>query len=277
MNRREAPKLAKASIKILKKILKEKLSKKEIDHLTTYMQYQEDDGTVQGGVDRKEVKLEGKMAESTHYNCLKSLIEKGIYETNEYKDIILVDNNFIGENGALDFHENNYVELPNFIHEYKFKSAPVQVKRLIIYFLLCGTKSQYKTFNGETIQKALGLNRPEKMYMVLRQLSGFDWFYVVETCIEDQLTGKKSYQFQVKLKIQYAGTSRFEHNKKAENKVRNILKKKRILYTPKALADLAQLLNEYKDKFFDCLKHLNQLTAQGKIFRQIICRNIALS
>lgn len=260
---------------MLKKILQEKLSKKEIDHLTTNMQYQEDDGTVQGGIDRKEVKLEGRMAQSTHYNCFHSLVEKGIYETNENKDTILIDNSFIGENGELDFHENNYVELPNFIHENEFQTAPVQVKRLIIYFLLCGTKSQYKTFNGETIQKALELNRPEKMYMVLRQLSGFDWFYVVETCIESQLTGKKSYQFQVKLKNQYAGTSRLEHNKKAENKVRNILKKKRILYTPKALADLAQLLNQYKDKFFDCLKHLNQITAHGKFFREIICKNIA--
>lgn len=262
---------------MLKKILQEKLSKKEIDHLTTNMQYQEDDGTVQGGINRKEVKLEGRMAQSTHYNCLHSLVEKGIYEKNENKDTILIDNSFIGENGELDFHENNYVELPNFIHENEFQTAPVQVKRLIIYFLLCGTKSQYKTFNGETIQKALGLNRPEKMYMVLRQLSGFDWFYVVETCIESQLTGKKSYQFQVKLKNQYAGTSRLEHNKKAENKVRNILKKKRILYTPKALADLAQLLNQYKDKFFDCLKHLNQITAQGKFFREIICKNIAFN
>jgi hypothetical protein len=260
---------------MLKKILQEKLSKKEIDHITTYMQYQEDDGTVQGGVDRKEVKLEGRMAESTHYNCLDSLVEKGIYEINENKDTRLVNNNFIGQNGEIDFTENNYVELPNFIHEYDFQSAPVQVKRLIIYFLLCGTKSQYKTFNGETLQKALGLNRPEKMYVVLRQLSGFDWFYVVETCIEDQLTGKKSYQFQVKLKIQYAGTTRIIHNKRSENKVRNILKKKRILYTPKVLADLAQLLNQYKDKFFECLKSLNQSTAQGKTFRSIICKHIA--
>lgn len=267
--------MAKASIKMLKRIIQEKLTKKEIDHVTTYMQYQDDDGTVQGGVDRKEVKLEGRMAESTHYNCLDSLVEKGIYEVNKNKDTMLIDNNFIGENGELDFSSNNYVELPNFIHEYEFQTAPVQVKRLIIYFLLCGTKSQYKTFNTSTLQKVLGLNRPEKLYVVFRQLSAFDWFYVVESRLEDSLTGKVYYQFQVKLNIKYAGTSRLKHNKKSENKVRNILKKKRIIYTPKALADLAQLLNQYKDKFFECLNYLNQATAQGKVFRSIICKHIA--
>ncbi|WP_010243758.1 hypothetical protein [Acetivibrio cellulolyticus] len=270
--------MAKATIKLMKKIIQEKLSKKEIDHVTTYMQYQENDGTVQGGVNRKEVKCEGHMAESTHYNCIKSLSEKGFYVIDENtKDTVLIENSFVNSSGELDFHENNYVELPNFIHDYEFQSAPVQVKRLVIYFLLCGTKSQYKTFNAKTLQNILGLNRPEKLYVVLRQLGGYDWFYVIENCLENELTGDLYYQFQVKLQIQYAGTSRLDHNKKAKNQVRNILNKKRIIYTPKALADLAQLLNQYKDKFFDCIKHLNQATAQGRIFRSIICRNIALN
>lgn len=268
--------MAKLSIKMLKKIIQEKLSKKEIDHITTYAQYQEQDGTVQGGVNRKEVKMEGRMAESTHYNCIKSLVEKGIYEINEEKDTKLLDNNFIGENGDLNFSENNYIELPNFLHESDFQNATVQLKRLVLYFLMCGTKMQYLTFNTNTLQKVLRLNRPEKVYIVLRQLSGFDWFYVIENYIEDG-SGNGYYQFQVKLKVQYAATSRLEHNKKAQNKVRNFLNRKRILYTPKVLADLAQLLNQYKDKFIECLKYLNQATAQGKIFRTIICKNIAFN
>lgn len=261
---------------MLKKILSEKLSKKEIDHITTYAQYQEDDGTVQGGVDRKEVSLEGRMAESTHYNCLNSLSDKGIYEIDKNKDTKLSYNNFIGANGELDFCKNNYVELPNFIHESDFQNSTVQLKRMVLYFLMCGTKLQYVTFNTSTLQKVLGLNRPEKVYVVFRQLSGFDWFYVIENYIEDG-SGRGYYQFQVKLKIQYAGTSRLKHNKKSQNKVRNILKKKRILYTPKVLADLVQLLNQYKDKFSECLKYLNQATAQGKIFRTIICQHIAFN
>ncbi len=263
--------LAKLAVRLIKKVLEKRIPSKAINHIIAYSQYQEDNGIVEGGVHRSDIKQEGSMAVSTHYRCINTLQEEEVYSVDkENKNIKIIDNNFTNESGDLDFKGNNYIELPNFIHESKFQYAPVMMKRLVLYLFSLGTKDSYANVKCSTLQKVLHLNRPEKVFDLLRVLDQKGWFY-----IERDINKEGEFKFHFKLKNVYAGTSRLKHNKKQENKVKQIFRRKKIEWNPKELADFVQLLNQYKDNFFNCLKYLTQQTAKGNIFRGIICKHIA--
>lgn len=260
--------MAKASLKLLKAILENRIDSKEINHVFTSIQFQDHSGTIEGGVDRKVISLDGAMSERHQYNVIDSLCKAGIYEK-DGKNIRIPYNCFLDKDGKENYSQNNYIELPNFIHETKFLRASVQVKRFIIHLLICRALEQPVRIRPETMQEWLGVNRPSKASDISRELDNLGLFV-----IEDD---KESNIIVYKLKREFTGTSRLKTSRNSENKVRNILKQKRLYkhVTPVAFRDLIQLYNEYKETFINCVKFLNVTNLKGALFRTIIRRHIA--
>ncbi len=262
--------MAKASVKLLKTILNKNLNSKEINHVITSIQFQDKSGLIEGGVDRKIMAADGSMSERHQYNIIESLVQAGIYEQ-VGKDLRIPDNNFLNENGKEDYSANNYIELPNFMHKNEFLNSSVLAKRLIIRLLVNRIMIQPVSLSLKTYVKWLGVNRPAKFRNVSLEISSLEFFSVEQNWENEELI------LTIKLKREYTGTSRLKTARNSENRVRNILKKKKLFkhISPVAFRDFIQLFNEYKDYFVSCIKYLNTATLQGSVFRTIIRKHIS--
>lgn len=262
--------LAKATIKLLNKILDNNIDSKEINHILTAIQFQDKSGLIEGGLDRKIMAYDGSMSERHQYNVIDNLIKVGIYELIG-KDLHIPDNNFLDEDGKEDYSTNNYIELPSFIHEQKFLNCSVLAKRLILHLLVNRILTQPVTLSIKTYIKWLGVNRPAKFRDVSLEIDSLDYFNVDQIWVNEELF------ITTKFKREFTGTNRLKTSRNSENLVRNMLKKKKLYkhVNPVVFRDFVQLFNEYKAAFVDCIKFLNTANLKGAILRTIIRKHLA--
>ena len=252
--------LARLSNLLIKRI--NELNSMELNHLAIMCRYQDDNGIVKNGVHYDDFSFETCMSVRHHYNCLKSLEEKGIYEIDDNKNIQIAGNHIKACLGA------GYITLPDFAFTAEFLNSNVLIKRATFLLLKVRTREQIFDIGSDKLQDWLNLNRFSKLQVVIDKLS--KWFNIGEV-IKDC----KDIIFRIKLKLEACKTT-YKNNLKAVKEIKRIFRKKRLHPTQKDINDFAQLLNQYKNKFYLALDKLKPNTVNGAIFRTLI-ENLSLS
>ena len=240
------------------------LTSKEINHLLTSILFANNQGMVKFKINHNVMRVEGSMSIRQHYKCIDSLSKKGIYKVYEDGSFTIIGNS------TEDF-AHGYVLLPNFIWESNFKRANVAIKRLVLLLLAFRTKTQTFRITYCNLCKWLKINRSAKLVGSLNAIIAQGWFVINE----DAKPKLRNSILWIVARREKSGTSTFR-NKTSEGIVRGLLRMRKIYcYTPKVLSDMIQLYNQYKDDYIRCIKYLNPRTANGKIFRMIICQAVA--
>jgi len=232
------------------------LDSMEINHLLVMCRYQDKNGFIMNGVHYADFSFETCMTERHHYNCLYSLQEKGIYEIDDNKNILIKQNHIKQCLGA------GYISLPDFIFTPDFLQSNVLDKRAALFLLKARTKDQIFKISSKKLQDWLNLNRYAKLDKVLDSINR--WFVIGEI-IEDS----KDIIYKIKLKLEACKTT-LRDNFRAVKEVKRIFRKKKLRPTLKDINDFAQLLNQYKNRFYMALDKLKPDTLNGAIYRTII-------
>jgi hypothetical protein len=241
--------MSKLSQKIINRV--NELDSKEIDHIINTVRYADKKGFVKNGTYYKDTALETQMSERHTYNCIKSLSEKGIYQVDGTGNILIPDN-------SLEVcMESGYINIPEFVFTRNFLKASVLIKRLALKLLSMRVSSQVFNIGDKKLMEWLELNRFSKLDKIMDQLN--KWFD-----IGTKIDGCKSIIYSIKLKVECMAT-KIRDNRRAEKEIKDIFRKDRVPHTLKDIKDFAQLLNQYKNKFYIALDEVKDKFKKGMI------------
>lgn len=241
------------------------LKNKEINHLIIMISMADKYGIVRAGYDHHEVFLRAHISQRHHYNCISSLLSKGIYELDDQGNVLILFNSI---KECIEKGGSGYINLPSVVFDRTFLLMSVSAKRYLLHLLTTYAAKAYFKTSISSIMSQLGLNRPQKARDVLRELL-FTSFIELDSA--DKSIYKKTV-LRLKLNpdcIIRSVTDDFS----SRTIVKSILHAKgfkRNDCTPVVLSDFVHLFNIYKEKFYLGLDYLSQATAKGNIYNNIL-------